>query len=231
MCTGSSRRWDKVNRHARASTEGVRAAYRTPARRISGRKPDRWLLLRQSSGMAGCDVWCAGFIERVNNYRAITGMGFAFLNIPRSYYGRLRVVDLTNAGISEATANAVEEALQAAGLVSKTGIVEMSIDNAAIQAALSGLKGAAKAEAGKQAETVNTIVKRGRYANMYNLLRDTLSENTYIQIVQNKILVDVQGGDILYQIFTQSIMQVTSHAPWLSAARASAGAQRVMLAA
>ena len=28
------------------------------------------------------------FIERVNNYRQITGGGFSFLRIPRSYYGR-----------------------------------------------------------------------------------------------------------------------------------------------
>jgi 4-hydroxyphenylpyruvate dioxygenase-like putative hemolysin len=38
------------------------------------------------------------FIERVNNYREITGAGLTFLRIPRSYYGRLDVNDLVKAG-------------------------------------------------------------------------------------------------------------------------------------
>eukprot|EP00656_Telonema_subtile_P010074 TRINITY_DN1480_c0_g1_i3.p1 TRINITY_DN1480_c0_g1~~TRINITY_DN1480_c0_g1_i3.p1 ORF type:complete len:291 (-),score=110.93 TRINITY_DN1480_c0_g1_i3:102-974(-) len=125
------------------------------------------------------------------------------LNIPRSYYGRLRTIDLVKCGLSEAEAAAVLSALQGAGQVSPVGIVDIHITEEAIVAALAGQ---ADVLAKHQAAVVD-VVKKGRYANLYSLLRENLSENTYIQIVQNKILVDVQGGDILYQIFTQNIMQ------------------------
>jgi len=146
-----------------------------------------------------------GFIERVNNYRNITGLGFGFLNIPRSYYGRLRVAELVKTGIAESTATAVFEALQKVGLVSAVGIVDLLIDDCAIESALSSVVD--KDVLGKHRAAVLETVKKGRYANLYGLLRENLSEGTYIKIVQNKILVDVQGGDILYQIFTQNIMQ------------------------
>ena len=42
---------------------------------------------------------------------------------------------------------------------------------------------------------------------MYSLLRDHLSEATYLKIVRNKILVDIQGKDVLYQIFTANVLQ------------------------
>ena len=35
----------------------------------------------------------------------------------------------------------------------------------------------------------------------------TVSEEQYIGIVKNQILVDVQGNDLLYQIFTSNILQ------------------------
>jgi hypothetical protein len=46
-----------------------------------------------------------------------------------------------------------------------------------------------------------------RYQNLYNLLGDSISEEVYLGIVRNQILVDVQGGDLLYQIFTSNILQ------------------------
>ncbi len=49
-----------------------------------------------------------GFIERVNNYRKITGCGLSFLSIPRSYYGRLAEADLAAAaGLDRAAAGSV----------------------------------------------------------------------------------------------------------------------------
>ena len=50
-------------------------------------------------------------------------------------------------------------------------------------------------------------VKRGRYNNMHTLLGDNLTESQYLQIVRNQILVDLQAGDILYQIFTSCVLQ------------------------
>jgi hypothetical protein len=37
--------------------------------------------------------------------------------------------------------------------------------------------------------------------------KDHLSEETYVSIVRNQILVDVQGEDLLFQIFTTNILQ------------------------
>jgi hypothetical protein len=51
------------------------------------------------------------------------------------------------------------------------------------------------------------IILRSRYINMFNLLGDILNEDTYLSIVRNQILVDVQGGDLLFQIFTSNILQ------------------------
>jgi hypothetical protein len=51
------------------------------------------------------------------------------------------------------------------------------------------------------------IILHSRYANLYSLLRDHLSEESYLKIVRNQILVDVQGEDLLLQIFTSNILQ------------------------
>jgi len=50
-------------------------------------------------------------------------------------------------------------------------------------------------------------VLRARYNNLYSLLRDHLTEEMYIRIVRNNILVDIQGEDLLLQIFTSKILQ------------------------
>jgi len=46
-----------------------------------------------------------------------------------------------------------------------------------------------------------------RYCNMYPLIGDRLAEEQYLGIVRNKILIDTQGPDVLYQIFTCNILQ------------------------
>ena len=48
-------------------------------------------------------------------------------------------------------------------------------------------------------------VVRSQYCNLYQLLGDHVSEETYMQIVENNVLVDIQGDDILYQIFTSMV--------------------------
>ena len=45
----------------------------------------------------------------------------------------------------------------------------------------------------------------------YKLLRDRLSESKYMEIVRNKILVDIQGKDVLYQIFTGNVRIEHTH--------------------
>ena len=57
-----------------------------------------------------------------------------------------------------------------------------------------------------QNEIVQSIL-RSRYNNLYNLLGENLSAETYMAIVRNQILVDVQGNDLLFQIFTSNILQ------------------------
>lgn len=129
-------------------------------------------------------------------------MGFAFLNIPRSYYGYLTTKALEAAGLSSAASASLFSKLQESKLVNATGIVEMGITDASVADQLVGIDAT---DAQKQ-ELTETI-KRGRFNNLHKLLGDSLTEETYLKIVANKILVDVQGGDILYQIFTQNIMQ------------------------
>ena len=56
-------------------------------------------------------------------------------------------------------------------------------------------------------EKIIGTVKHSRYANLFKLLKNHLDETSYLKMVRNKILVDIQGGDLLYQIFTSTIMQ------------------------
>jgi hypothetical protein len=56
-------------------------------------------------------------------------------------------------------------------------------------------------------DSILDAILSSRYRNLYSLLRNHLSEATYMGIVRNEILVDVQGDDILYQIFTSNILQ------------------------
>lgn len=149
----------------------------------------------------------AGLIERVNNYRKITGRGFTFLNIPRSYYGFLVKKDLVKAGASDGLAAAMMAALEKASLVSLSGVVELHITGARIREVVAGLPAQHSAEFEKLSSPLIECVRRGRYSNLYSLLKDQLSESKYIQIVENKVLVDIQGQDILLQIFTSNICQ------------------------
>ena len=62
-----------------------------------------------------------------------------------------------------------------------------------------------------------TAILGSRYRNLRSLLGDTVSETEYLGIVRNQILVDIQGDDLLYQIFTSNILQNNSgeEAPFL----------------
>lgn len=66
-------------------------------------------------------------------------------------------------------------------------------------------------------DKVLDIVLQSRYRNIRNLLQDRLTNEEYLRIVQNQILVDIQGSDLLYQIFTCNILQrgMNDEAPFL----------------
>jgi hypothetical protein len=143
------------------------------------------------------------FVQSVNDQREMTGCGFSFLRIPRSYYGTLEASALVEgAGVSAATAEAAIAALQVAGVADKAGVVTLDVTSAKVAAACAGVAGFSE-----RAEAVTKVVLKSRYSNLYKLLRDHCSESTYLGIVRNQILVDVQGDDLLYQIFTSNILQ------------------------
>jgi len=153
------------------------------------------------------------FIQRANDYREMTGEGFSFLDIPRSYYGRLAKGDLEALQLSTDVVKTVMDSLMEHGLMDVTGIVKLDITDDEIFEALLCIES-------EKTDLVNNIiaaVKHSRYANLYKLLKDHLSEASYLKIVRNKILVDIQGGDLLYQIFTGTVMQrkAREEAPFL----------------
>ena len=154
-----------------------------------------------------------------------------FLNIPRTYYGLLEpsllacggvdgellTADCPN-GLTEEEAIEVISALRAAGLVDSAGALSLGADAAALDAAL--LTGApaywADAPAGTRA-MVHAVLRRSCFVNLWKLMGDQLTEETYLSIVRNKILIDVQGEDVLMQIFTNVVLQreAGTEAPFL----------------
>ena len=136
-----------------------------------------------------------------------------FLRIPRSYYGALNKDYLLNEvkGISEECASAIFHTCeQSPGIMTYTGAVDLDLSCDDLQTKLeqsSLITSDIKEEYdAKQTEIIHTILQ-SRYGNLYNLLGDNLSTETYLSIVKNQILVDVQGNDLLFQIFTSNILQ------------------------
>ena len=154
-----------------------------------------------------------GFVARAAARRDATGVGLAFLNIPRSYYGVLTVralaAALGDAGESAPRAAAALRALEGAGLVDAKGAVDLDADDARVRAALAADSGAAAALApGGDAAlaAAAACALRSRYANMHAILGDALDERAYLAIVRNKVLVDAQAGDVLMQIFSVPVL-------------------------
>mmetsp|Transcript_60091 Transcript_60091/g.173994 ORF Transcript_60091/g.173994 Transcript_60091/m.173994 type:complete len:251 (-) Transcript_60091:454-1206(-) len=59
----------------------------------------------------------------------------------------------------------------------------------------------------EQRQKLFEAILSSRYCNLYRLIEDQIAEEEYLAIVRNQILVDVQGSDILYQIFTCNVLQ------------------------
>jgi len=161
------------------------------------------------------------FVQRGNDYRRITGEGFTFLNIPRSYYGVLMTKHLVNGipnvgeGIgpnedvlSSDCAHAVFETCERYGIISSDGAVDLDATRHGILSVLDGkIPARHKQEYDSKKDKVADVILHSRYSNLYSLLRHHLSEESYLKIVRNQILVDVQGEDLLFQIFTSNILQ------------------------
>jgi len=140
------------------------------------------------------------------------------LRIPRSYYGVITENDLTKGllpdhsdAVSETCANDVMNSLRVSGLLTKEGALDLSIGEDGLADLLEqSLIGETRDEYHSKKEGVLAVILRSRYSNLYSLLRDNVSEQQYLGIVRNQILVDIQGGDLLYQIFTSNILQRNS---------------------
>lgn len=127
----------------------------------------------------------------------MTGAGFSFLQIPRSYYGYLTAHRFMQAAsIDEPTAERCLAALRAEGIVDTKNLVRLDATPEEVAKAL-------------PPDTCALVphVLRARYGNLHMLLRDHLSEESYLRIVRNNILVDIQGEDLLLQIFTSTVLQ------------------------
>lgn len=137
-------------------------------------------------------------VQRANDMREITGAGLSFLSIPPSYYGSLSqsrmVQDL---GMDANTAAQYITTLKNAGVLSASDTVDIDVGRERVAACLPSHASAEEIE----------YVMRARYSNLYALLRDSIDEDAYLSIVRNQILVDVQGGDLLMQIFTAPVLQ------------------------
>jgi hypothetical protein len=146
--------------------------------------------------------------------------GFTFLNIPRSYYGVL-TKDLIMKGIQENNAakednnvvssdcaRAVLEICSEQGLTLADFSLDLCVPRSKVKEVLGANIPASCSEEYRNNESfILDTIMRSRYVNLYYLLRDHLSEESYVSIVRNQILVDVQGEDLLFQIFTSNILQ------------------------
>lgn len=141
------------------------------------------------------------FISRTNKFRDMTGHGFSFLKIPRSYYGRL-ANSAVGEVVGDANVDGVLQALEKSGLMDSAGVVTIDISDTQINEALAGMAGVAE-----KVDELVTVIKRSRFINLIKLLGDSFSDNTYLEIVKNKILIDIQENDVLYQIFTANVLQ------------------------
>ena len=147
------------------------------------------------------------FVQRCNDLREITGEGFTFLNIPRSYYGILSESSLSGLVTSEHS-RAIIDILKAADVMEADGAVSLNLNKSDLVHILDSEMPTKFAEQyDLQNERFVEIILGSRYSNLYNLLGDHLTEQSYLRIVRNKILVDVQGDDLLFQIFTSNILQ------------------------
>ena len=157
------------------------------------------------------------FVQHANDQRMRTGEGFTFLHIPRSYYGILTQDELREAARSEHTAEAIGSCLRS-GVWNEDGSIDLAASKESLdQIFLTNLEGESRCEYLRMKDSILRVILDSRFKNVRALLGLHLSENTYLGIVRNQVLVDIQGGDILFQIFTSNILQreANDEAPFL----------------
>jgi len=114
-------------------------------------------------------------------------------------------------GISVELALKILESCERHHVVSIDGAVDLDLQRDEISDILNSAGNCWNADIKKlyeeHKEKIHTAILSSRYRNLHNLLRNHVSQKTYMGIVRNEILVDVQGDDILYQIFTCNILQ------------------------
>jgi hypothetical protein len=106
-----------------------------------------------------------------------------------------------SAGIAMELANKILAICEEKQITSADGAVDLTMtkrDIAAIldtsinETAVSGLK----------EDVILDAILSSRYANLHSLLINHVSEETYLGIVRNQILVDVQGEDVSFTRYT-----------------------------
>ena len=112
-------------------------------------------------------------------------------------------------GLSNHCASAVTRACEESpDIMSNDGAIDLDITAEKLMVELdSSISPESRDEFDTHKSEIVDAILRSRYANLYNLLGDNLSAETYMAIVNNQILVDVQGNDLLFQIFTSNILQ------------------------
>jgi hypothetical protein len=137
--------------------------------------------------------------------------GFTFLAIPRSYYGVLTIDHLISyANSTEDLAIRVMKICEEKCIVGVDGAVDLALSKADLEVLFEttdGLLGDQKDYFVELKDPIFESILNSRYRNVYNLLQDQITEDQYLGIVRNKVLVDVQGSDVLYQIFTSNVLQ------------------------
>ncbi len=153
------------------------------------------------------------FVQRGNDFRRMTGEGFTFLNIPRSYYGVCSNQFLetqVEGGLSKECSREVMECCEKSHFMSLDGAIDLNITSEEISQYLDEKieeSGDTRNEFQDKKDLIVDAILRSRYTNLVSLLGDALVEEKYLSIVRNQILVDVQGGDLLFQIFTSNVLQ------------------------
>lgn len=101
-----------------------------------------------------------------------------------------------NNGISDECARSILEACIKGDVTSKDGAVDLELTREDVDDRLQKCMAQEYMEEFQnQRESILDAVLQSRYSNLYSLLRHHVSEETYLGIVRNKILVDVQVRD------------------------------------
>lgn len=116
---------------------------------------------------------------------------------------------IESAGITVELARKVLEICEKRNVVAIDGAVDLQMTDGSLGAILDSDLNVTEYEEPfhDKREAIIGSILRSRYKNLFPLLQKHISENSYLGIVRNQILVDVQGEDILYQIFTCNILQ------------------------